>query len=226
MRSRSLSALRPSGWPAWMATCATFALLCAAIAYWAMIMSAPRPLTAPVATEQRALARLEQAAMLFGAPPKAGPGVMAASNLQVLGIVAAGRRGVAIVSVDGKPGKPFAVGDAVTPGQTIAQVRADAVVIDTGGRRAELPSPTRASLAVLTAGPARSGSGPGSAAGPTVPRAGMPTPSATQMPGAMSTPSAIPMPGAMPMPGALSGPPPAPGIVPADPSRPAPFQSD
>lgn len=241
MRSRTLTALRPTGWPAWLATCAAFALLCAVIAYWTMLALAPPAVIAPsrAAKEPRALPDLQFVAQLFGVPPNAGPAVAPPSNIQVVGIVAAGRRGAAILAVDGKPGKPYAVGERITPSQLLAEVRADRVVIDTQGATSELPMPTRASLAVLTSGVGKSradaaagtpagvpaGAAAGTPAG--VPGVGMPGPGApgAVMPGAggseavvmpppqsavAPTPPPAAMPSAVPLP---------PGIVPVEPQR-------
>lgn len=241
MRSRTLSAWRPTGWPAWLATCAAFALLCAVIAYWTMLALAPRAVIAPsrAAKEPRALPDLQFVAQLFGVPPNAGPAVAPPSNIQVVGIVAAGRKGAAILAVDGKPGKPYAVGERITPSQLLAEVRTDRVVIDTRGATSELPMPTRASLAVLTSGVGKSradaGAAPGAGAG--VPGVGMPGPGA---PGAVMPGPGGPgagMPGAggaeavvMPPPQGAVAPTPPPaampsavplpqGIVPVEPQR-------
>ena len=74
-------------------------------------------------------------------------------NVQVLGVVAAGRLGSAILIVDGKPARSFAVGDSIGPGQRVRTVRPDKVVIDDNGRMAEVPAPAPTSTAVLTCRP-------------------------------------------------------------------------
>ncbi len=188
MRSRPLSAIRSLGWPSWLATLALFTLLCAIIAYWALILIAPRSPIAPAgaSADRAALPELQLATQLFGATP----GLVtpaAASNIQVIGIVAAGRRGSAILAVDGKPAKPFAVGEQLSSSQRLAEVRRDAVVVVGIGAPIELPVPESASMAVLTSGANQPKQPAGASAAPT-PSAGLtaltPNPAAAQMPAA------------------------------------------
>ncbi len=153
MRSRPLSALRALGWPSWLATLALFALLCAILAYWSMILLAPRSPIAPASAlaGRDALPELQLASQLFGTTQGAAAAA-AASNIQVLGIVAAGRRGSAILAIDGKAPRPFAVGEALSPTQRLAEVRSNAVIVAGAGEPLELPAPESPSIAVLTSG--------------------------------------------------------------------------
>ena len=192
MRNRTLSIVRSLTWPVWLATALAFAALCAVIAYWALQILAPRAPIAPsgIASDQRALPQLQAASQLFGATVAATAVAPPPSNIQVVGIVAAGRLGSAILTVDGKPPKSYFVGAKVSPTQSVGAVRADAVVIDSAGQRVELPAPTRASLDVLTSGKGRTAA---SASGsPAAPPGG---------PAAVPTPGAVPMPVPMPAPG-------------------------
>lgn len=154
MRIRPTSSIRALGWQAWAASLLLFALLCAVVAYWSVLLLAPRSPLAPSGSvvDSRALPELRQAASVFGLDGSAAPSAQAA-NIQVSGIVAAGARGSAILAVDGKPPKAYAVGEAIGPGQRVAAVRSDAVVIADGDAQIELPAPPAASIAVLTSGP-------------------------------------------------------------------------
>ncbi|MCX7274199.1 MAG: hypothetical protein NTV19_13670 [Burkholderiales bacterium] len=158
MKINPLARLSSMGRTAWLATLATFAGLCGVLAYWGVQLTAPRAPVAPATLQTAGGERpdLGPALPLFGQPP--GARVEQApvlGNVQVVGVVAAGRLGSAILIVDGKPARPFAVGDLLGPGQRVSSVRADLVVIDDNGRRAEVPAPARSSSAVLTGGPPR-----------------------------------------------------------------------
>lgn len=186
---------------AWLATLATVGVLCAIVAYWSMQLAAPRAPLAPSASSSagREPPDLSTASTLFGIPQQApAVRVPVLGNVQVLGVVSAGSRGSAILIVDGKPARSFAVGDAIGPGQRIRTVRGDAVVIDDNGRTAEVTAPTRANLAVLI-------SGAGRARGSTDPALqaplGSPQPGALQMLPQPSPSANQPPGGAMPTPG-------------------------
>ena len=201
MRTRSISAIRTLGWPAWSASLLLFAALCAIVSFWATVLLAPRPAIAPagVVADPRALPELQLSAQLFGLGQ---PAVAAAklSNVQVVGIVAAGRRGSAILGVDGKPPRAFAVGESLTPSQTLSAVEPDRVVIASNGRNVELPAPSAATLDVLTSGgdqPARPGAPPGapSQGGPLIqgqPAPGLPPGASLPAPAPIPPPRAIP----------------------------------
>ncbi|MEK9719791.1 MAG: type II secretion system protein N [Quisquiliibacterium sp.] len=154
MRMIPIPAIRSLSLPAWLATLALFGSLCAITGYWTVSLLAPRPPLAPgqQAIESGSLPELQQAALLFGRP-SSGLTVAAASNIQVKGILAAGELGSAILAIDGKPARAYAVGEALGSGRFLAEVRSDAVVIASAALRTELPAPTTASLAVLTSGP-------------------------------------------------------------------------
>ncbi len=210
MRTSSISAIRTLGWPAWGASLLLFAALCAIAAYWAAVLLAPRAPIAPtgVVADPRALPELQQSAQLFGLSRAV---VVAAklSNVEVVGIVAAGRRGSAILGIDGKPPRAFAVGESLTASQRLSAVEGDRVVIANNGQLVELPVPSNSSLDVLNSGanqPTRPGA-PASAAPPDVPRALVPVPGAFGV--------------ARPPPDATSQPPESgpPGRIPTVPSR-------
>ncbi len=75
----------------------------------------------------------------------------------MLGVLSAESRGSAILSVDGQPPRAFAVGEAVTPTQTLLAVNGHTVLIGENGRQVELAAPERSSLSLLSNGPARPG---------------------------------------------------------------------
>lgn len=184
------------GWAAWLATLVVTACLCAVLAYWFVQLAAPRAPIGPALAGQGTRDRpdLAMAGSLFGTPQRAQvAAVPVLGNVQVLGVVSAGRLGSAIMVVDGKPARSFAVGDSIGPGQRVRSVRADAVVIDDNGRTAEVPAPAPTSTAVLT-------SGAGKPRGPTDP--------ALMSPAAQGYPGAVP--GAVPAQGANPAPQPAP----------------
>lgn len=158
MRTRPFPPLSSLGWPAWLGTLAAVAALCAIAAWWMLQLLAPAAPIAPAASAggTQALPELRLAAHLFGTA--AGPqGAVAAapSNISVLGVVSAESRGSAILSVDGQPPKAFAVGEAVTPSQTLLSVNGDTVLIGENGRQVELAAPQRPSLSLLSNGPER-----------------------------------------------------------------------
>lgn len=149
---------------------ALFALLCAIVAGWGLVLLAPRAPVAPAGAvaQAQAPADLTLAGQLFGGAPVAGAGPAAAaasSNIQVAGVLAAGARGVALLAIDGKPARPFAIGETVADGLTVRSVSAAEVVLDRGGTAVRLPAPPRGSIDVLTSGPQRGGP----AASPTAP---------------------------------------------------------
>jgi len=135
-----------------------FAALCAIVAGWALRLLAPRAPIAPVGAVAQAQppTDLSPAGRLFGGVPRASAAVAdGPSNIQVTGVLAAGPRGIALLAIDGRPAKPFAVGDTVSEGTTVKSVSGDAVELERGGQPMRLDAPERASLAVLTSGPQR-----------------------------------------------------------------------
>jgi general secretion pathway protein C len=212
MLKRSLIAIRSVSWPAWLATVLAFAALCAAIAYWAMVLLAPQAPIAPGGAVQdtRALPQLHAASQLFGVTREQAAAAAPPSTIQVLGVVAAGWKGSAILAVDGKPPKMYAVGARLTPTQSLVAVRSDAVVVDTNGLVQELPAPTKPSLAVLTEGKAR-----GAPGAPATTPPGAPPPSPTVGQSVIPPPAAVPAMTATPATGPSA--PPLPGATPVVP---------
>jgi general secretion pathway protein C len=145
-----------------------FALLCAIVAYWTIQLFGHRSPVAPAGAVARgqAPADLAQASRVFGGTVAATPAAAAALNIQVVGVVAAGKDGVALLSVDGRPAKPFHVGQQVADGINLAGVESTTVQLHDRGRTVELPAPARASVKVLTSGTNREPGAPSATAPP------------------------------------------------------------
>ena len=91
------------------------------------------------------------AAALGGAPRVSEPAPSAARRLELRGVIAEGRRGVALLAVDGQAAQPYAVGAAIADGLKLASVgAAHAEVVDagTGALVQRLEMPPRAALEV------------------------------------------------------------------------------
>lgn len=165
-------------WTSLAASFATFALLCATLAYWALQLLAPAVPIAPPGSlvDHRDAPDLFAAARLFGQPGGAGATLAAAppSNLQVLGVAASAVRGSAVLVVDGQPAKAYLVGEAVNANTRLVEVRADVAVVEQNGVRVELVAPQRPSVSLLWAGPARASSSAAARAAPPVSASAIP----------------------------------------------------
>lgn len=152
MRVTPVSPIAALGRPAWIATLAGFGLLCALLAYWALVLLAPRPFAGPAVEPALGMdSGPGRAARLFGDPAGKAAAAPAPVNVTVLGVIADGPRGSAVLSVDGRAGRAFAIGEPVDGALTLNAVSTDRVVIGSGTRRFELPAPVRADPAVLNA---------------------------------------------------------------------------
>lgn len=150
------------GWPAWLASLAATAALGGTLAYWVLLLGAPPPPIGPARLAAAAPEAPDTAALsrLFGASGATASTAAVAQPLaiQVVGIVAAGRRGSALLVVEGKPARAYAVGEAVTAGARVRQVSPDAVILELGGgTTTSLAAPPRTPLSVLGTEPARPG---------------------------------------------------------------------
>ncbi len=104
-------------WAVAGATFVLWALVAVSAVYWGLKFTArggtgpavPVAARTPAPTDPVALARL-----LGASPAQAAPVVSAASRFSLVGVVASStHHGAALISVDGKPAKPFRVGAAV-----------------------------------------------------------------------------------------------------------------
>ena len=125
----------------WLPRLAAFALAAIAAAsavYWSLkwptqqVNSAPAPLTAQeeLPIDPTALARVLGGGLVAPAVQAAAPASVAASRLTLVGVVATSKQaGTALISVDGKPARPYRVGAKVEEGLILQSV---------GPRRASL----------------------------------------------------------------------------------------
>ena len=210
------------GWAWWLTSALALGLLVGAMTYWASIWLAPPVRIAPAGalSDQSGPLNIGLAKDLFGRPVVAGPAVVAAvsSNIKVVGIIAAGPRGSAILSIDGKPGKAFAVGDKVDGRLTLLGVDARQVSLGEEGKsaRQSLSVPAVAEVSVLTRGPAGGSTGATGQASPGSPAPGMPpgSPGAplAPPPASFTPPASIPV--QQTAPGTPSAGLPPPGLTP------------
>lgn len=161
-----------SRWAVAGTTFLLWALVAASAVFWGLRMSArsgtapmvPAVTRAPAAADPAAVARLLGASPAATAAAPAAPAL--ASRLMLVGVVAgASQKGVALISVDGKPAKPYRVGAAIEEGVVLQSVRGRSAVLAQSGDGAavltlELP---RAGAA---AGTGANAGGPASSAAP------------------------------------------------------------
>lgn len=130
-----------------------FALVVAIGAYWAVRIFTPQPTAAP---PPMAAAPLRDpspvaAARMFGLVQMA---VAAVSNIQVSGVFAAGKDSSAILAIDGKPPRAYVLGQEISAGTTLVDVRVDGVTLEGAAGRQELRAPSRpASVPLSSSGP-------------------------------------------------------------------------
>lgn len=128
----------------------TFVLVLAlavTITGWALDFTARRTPSEPVrpVTVGNSAARTQAAdiapiAFLFGALPGAD-----GSNIKLVGVIAQGKRGqgVALLAVDGRPALALRAGAEIAAGVTLAEVRADRVLINRSGALQEIRLPAK-----------------------------------------------------------------------------------
>lgn len=127
----------PATWTVRGATFALWALAAASVAYWVFQLGGGSAgLNAPVPPPRQVAAGDPAAiARLLGSTPAAAavaaPAASLASRFQLLGVAAGASsgRGAAVIAVDGKPGRPYRVGQAIEEGLLLQAVQ---------GRRATL----------------------------------------------------------------------------------------
>jgi general secretion pathway protein C len=116
----------------------------ALLAYWVLkLIDAP---TAPPPPPPAQVGLREPDAGLAGRMfGDVGAGAPASAlNVQVSGVFAAGRASSAVVSVDGKPQRAVLLGQELSQGVRLAEVRPDGVTLVQGGTRTQIsvPAPT------------------------------------------------------------------------------------
>lgn len=169
-----------------------FVALCAASAYWALLLFKPavRPVAAPPPASQPAIG-LEAALGLFGG----NASVAVASNFQLKGVIVAdlASDSVALLSADGKPAQALATGAEVVPGVRVKEVHAQYVLLSDSGviKRVELPESAKASVDIASRAPL-AGAVP----------ATLPAPALSVMPEPVAQPKAAPQEAVPPAPAA------------------------
>ncbi len=115
-----------------------FVALCASLAYWLLqwITPEPRAVAAPPEAAQL-LPSVSAAASLFGGRPQTAGG----AQVQLRGILRAGRASVAIIAADGKPARALPMNAEVLPGLTVKEIGARTVVLSERGAERELALP-------------------------------------------------------------------------------------
>jgi general secretion pathway protein C len=133
-------------------TLLTIALLGAVLAYWTWAWFAPRA-EPRVETSAVQNASVASAGTLFGSVPRsqaaAAPTGIA---IKLLGVVAAsgGRRGYAVVQLEGKQILAPHEGEDLSPGMRLTEVHADHVILERNGVRETLALPERKGAATAT----------------------------------------------------------------------------
>jgi general secretion pathway protein C len=127
----------PATWTVRGATFALWALAAASVVYWGLklggsgssVAARVAPPRQVAAVDPAAIARLLGSSPLAAAAPAAMPSL--ASRLQLVGVVAgvSSGGGAAVISVDGKPARPYRVGTPIEEGLVLQSVQ---------GRRAVL----------------------------------------------------------------------------------------
>lgn len=176
-------------------------------AYWGIRIFTPAPLAAPPPLPPPPLRDPDPmaAARMFG---KVDVVQSMASNVQALGVFAAGKDSSAVLVVDGKPARVFLIGQEVAPGMKLVSVTSEIAVLESsGGGRQEVHLPARpiAQLGGLPAAPNffREGNtltAPSSDGAPNIPRAAPPQAPRTALPQPQVPPQPAPQFPAPPMP--------------------------
>jgi general secretion pathway protein C len=118
-----------SRWAVAGATFVLWAMVAGSAVFWGLKMSARSSVLPPAAVAARAPAPADPAAVakLLGAAPAAASAAPAApslaSRMALVGVVASrSHHGAALISLDGKPAKPFRVGAMVEEGVVLQSV--------------------------------------------------------------------------------------------------------
>lgn len=120
------------------------------IGLWGALLLAPQPDPAPpmLTLEPAPAPSLDTLAGWFGS----GRGRL---QVRMTGLMAAGPRGTAILSIDGAPARAFRVGDTLAPGVTLAEVHAHGIVVSQDGMDEAIAAPAAVAPApgFIPAGP-------------------------------------------------------------------------
>lgn len=140
-------------WTVRGATFALWALAAGSAVFWALKLAGggraievPVPPARPIApVDPAAIARLLGSSPLAAAAAMPAPAVSLASRFQLVGVAAGVRSGAgaAVISVDGKPARPFRVGATIEEGVVLQSVRGRQAVLASGGTQVTLELPPR-----------------------------------------------------------------------------------
>jgi hypothetical protein len=181
-----------------------FAIVVAIAGYWALRIFTPAPTAAPPPLPPPPLRDPDPmaAARMFG---KVQVVQAVATNVQALGVFAAGDDSSAVLVVDGKPARVFIVGQEVAPGMKLIEVTPEIAVLEASGARQEVRLPTRPVVSLGGVPPPPNFTREGNTL--TAPSGAAPTPRPIAPPPAQPQPPAVPPPAA---PQAPAVPPPQP----------------
>lgn len=158
-----------------------FGAVLAIAGFWGIRIFTPSPIAAPPPLPPPPLRDPDPmaAARMFG---KVDVVQSVASNVQAVGVFAAGKDSSAVLVVDGKPARVFLVGQEVAPGMKLVSVTSEIAILESSGGRQEVRLPARpmAQLGGVPAAPNffRDGNtltAPSSEGAPNIPRASAPT---------------------------------------------------
>lgn len=109
----------------------------AGLGVWASILLAPQPGPLPPAVSAAAPRAADNTpvALWFGKDEAMR------TQITVLGVIAAGPDGAAVLSVDGGPPLAWRAGVKVAPGIVLRDIAADAVTVEQSGRASRLAAP-------------------------------------------------------------------------------------
>ncbi|CAM4221165.1 General secretion pathway protein GspC [Bordetella tumbae] len=109
----------------------------AGVGLWSAILLAPAPSDLPPAlnTSSAPVSDTRAVAMLFGTD-----GVLD-TQITVLGLIAAGSHGSAVLSVDGAPARAYRIGTEIAPGLSLIEVSTNGVELDRNGTRLRVAAP-------------------------------------------------------------------------------------
>lgn len=121
------------------------ALLGAVLAYWTWVWFAPRPEPRTEASAAQTGSVASAGAVFGSVPRKQGVAAPTGIAIRLLGVVAAsgGRRGHAVVQLEGKQVLAVQEGGDLAPGIRLAEVRAENVILERNGVRETLAWPER-----------------------------------------------------------------------------------
>ena len=119
-----------------------FVGLMAMAGYWGIRIFTPSPLAAPPPLPPPPLRDPDPvaAARMFG---KVDVVQSVASNVQAVGVFAAGKDSSAVLIVDGKPARAFVIGQEVAPGMKLVSVTPELAILETTGGRQEVRMPAQ-----------------------------------------------------------------------------------